>query len=119
MPDLSFKLNTTITFSTYNLRILEKAKAVFFRMGYDCIVTGGLEGNHMATSFHYRNMALDFRSTHIPADEREAVHKALCLEFGTAYPSGVGANYDVFLEGKGTTYEHYHCEADEKQRRGL
>lgn len=118
MPELKFKQNCTVCFSRANLAILEKAKRVFFRMGYDCIVTGGLEGNHSENSWHYRNAALDFGVKHIPQDKREAVKLELFEEFGCS-PRGIGQYYDVFYESIGTDNEHFHCEDDPKARRGL
>ena len=119
MPELTFKDNVTVCFSVNNQAILEKAKRVFFQLGYDCHVTGGLEGNHSQKSFHYRNAALDFGVKHIPADQRETVKKALCGEFGCRYPGGIGPNYDVLHEAQGTDNEHIHIEEDVKARRGL
>lgn len=94
--------------------ILAKAHSVMSTHGYDTVVTGGLEGAHSPQSAHYRNMALDFRSQHIPSGVRQIVYEALCREFGAVPATGKGTTYDVFWERRGEPQEHYHVEVNIK-----
>lgn len=109
MPNLLFKDNTSVTFSVYVNNILREVTKVMFSFGYDCIVTGGIEGTHGVYSAHYHGMALDFRSQHIPLDRRGLVFDALCKTFGCD-AKGHGTTYDVIWENQGTPNEHYHVE---------
>ena len=112
MPQLLFKDNVTVTFSVYNNSILDLAKQVMWDFGYDCVVTGGLEGTHGLYSAHYRGMALDFRVHHIPFDRRGLVYDALCTAFGCNPANGLGTTYDVIWEAQGKPHEHYHIEVN-------
>lgn len=112
MPKLQFKDNCCVCFSTYNNAILGMAQDVMYAQGYDCIVTGGLEGTHGIYSGHYRNMALDFRVHHIPSDRRGLVYDALCLRFGCDPANGLGTTYDVMWESQGKPQEHFHIEVN-------
>ena len=109
MPELLFKDNVTVTFSVYNNHIIGLVKKVMWEFGYDCVVTGGLEGTHGLYSAHYRGMGLDFRSQHIPVGMRGLVYDNLCTTFGCD-PNGIGTTYDVLWESRGKPNEHFHVE---------
>ena len=109
MPLLLFKDNVTVTFSVYNNNILDIVKKVMWDYGFDCVVTGGLEGTHGIYSAHYRAMGLDFRSQHIPVGKRGLVYDALCTALGCDH-TGKGTTYDVLWENQGKPNEHFHVE---------
>ena len=68
----------------------------------DCVVTSGNDSKHMATSWHYRGRALDFRTRNVPPLHRNSVAQ----EIGVS----LGENYDVVLEAT-----HLHVEFDPKE----
>jgi hypothetical protein len=111
MPRLLFKDNVSVTFSVYNNHILDLVTKVMFDFGLDCVVTGGLEGTHGLYSAHYRGMALDFRSQHIPSPKRGLVYDTLCTQFGCDH-TGKGTTYDVLWEAIGKPNEHFHIEVN-------
>lgn len=73
---------------------------------YSFIVTSGLDGKHSQGSLHYKGLALDVRTHHIPNEEKdfyaERIRKIL------------GDNYDVILEDRDGLNEHLHIEWDPK-----
>lgn len=108
-PQLLFKDNVSVTFSVYVNHILHEVSKVMTQFGYDTVVTGGIEGTHGTYSAHYRGMALDFRSQHIPYAKRGLVYDTLCKNFGCDH-AGKGTTYDVLWENQGTPNEHFHVE---------
>lgn len=109
MPALLFKDNVSVTFSVYVNNILQEVSKIMFNFGVDCIVTGGIDGTHGIYSAHYRAMALDFRSQHIPLAKRGLVFDSICTAFGCDH-SGKGTTYDVLWENQGLPNEHFHVE---------
>jgi hypothetical protein len=109
MNFLLFKDNVTVCFSVYVNHILRQVQDIMFQFGVDCVVTGGIEGTHSAYSAHYRNMALDFRTHHIPQAKRGLIFDTLCKAFDCDH-NGKGTTYDVLWESQGTPHEHYHVE---------
>lgn len=105
MPKLLFKDNVSVCFSVYNQAILAAAQVVFAQFGYDCIVTGGMDGVHSLYSAHYRNMALDFRTNHVPPEKRGLIFDVLVKALPTP-------TFDVLWEDRGKPNEHIHCEVN-------
>jgi hypothetical protein len=58
----------------------------------------------MVGSLHYKDRALDFRTKHLSAADKEALVTAVKRRLGT--------DYDVILENAGGTNEHLHVEYD-------
>ena len=81
--------------------IIEVGLKVFDSAGYDCVITGALDGPHGDRSCHYLMAALDLRNRHIPADERPGIVEGLEVQ--------LGKDYDVIDEG-----DHFHIEYDPK-----
>lgn len=69
-------------------------------------LTACLDGKHKTGSLHYKGLAVDIRSKHIPAAEKAKVLAAI--------KATLGRDYDVILEGEGTANEHLHVEWDQK-----
>ena len=104
------KIGVTITVNAQNDRIMRVAEVAYGEvMGPDfsVVVTSGNDGTHLATSLHYKNLALDFRTGHnweAPLmSEDEA--RELCEEL----KARLGMGFDVVLEK-----DHVHCEYDPK-----
>ena len=78
----------------------------FRSLGHDAIVTAAADGAHKPDSFHYRGLALDFRTKHvtIPSTKAEIVARVR-----DALPQ-----CDVLFENEGTPNEHLHVEYDPK-----
>lgn len=67
-------------------------------------VTAALDGKHMEGSLHYKGLAVDLRSHHIPHNRRADVMVEIRKK--------LGQDYDVIMEGAGTPNEHIHLEHD-------
>lgn len=87
-------------------------EAVLEDRGYECVITSGTDGQHghgpsqpgkADSTLHDDGEALDFRSRHIPATEREPIRAQIKL--------ALGKDYDVVLE---TDPPHFHLEHDPK-----
>ena len=48
----------------------------------ELMVTAGLDGKHMESSLHYKGLALDFRTNHLPPGEKDRVVTELRLRKG-------------------------------------
>ncbi len=77
------------------------AEDVFRGRGFDLIVTSVLEGNHHAGSLHYKGLAADVRTRHLPEGMKRVLHDELQTALGT--------DWDVVLES-----DHLHLEYDVK-----
>ncbi len=86
------------------LRGLDLALDVFQDVDEDCVLTSGRGGRHGRHSHHYKGLAFDLRSKHLSAELKEQVLAALI-----AY---LGSDYQIFLEGLGEIWEHFHIEYD-------
>lgn len=77
----------------------------------DAIVTSMNDGVHKIGSRHYSGEAVDLRSKHISNSVvKERVYNAL-------FKALAKEGFDVLLEGKGSTNEHFHIEYDPKGER--
>lgn len=76
-------------------------------LGVVGVVTSMNDSSHGAESLHYKDRAVDLRSKHISADNREHVFQELVRLLN---PLG----YDVLFENQGLDAEHYHVEWDPK-----
>ena len=83
------------------------AETVFTETGYDLIITSICDSKHGVNSLHYKGLAFDLRSKHLPT---EIIKKYLleCLK------KCFGKEWDVILEDLGGDNEHYHLEFDPK-----
>lgn len=79
------------------------ANDVFREMGFDCVVTAGVDGSHSRGSEHYKGDALDFRTRHIAT----GLHK----DIGEKIQARLGKDYDVVME---QNPPHAHLEYDPK-----
>lgn len=72
---------------------------VFRSFGVTPVITSGVDGRHMPESLHYKGLAFDFRTRHVPQGDLAAL---------TAHLSdALGGNFDVVLES-----DHVHVEFD-------
>lgn len=81
--------------------IYRAAEQVYAELSAECVVTSGMEGQHMAGSRHYRGEALDFRTRHLSAAARSRLRQRMA--------ELLGREYDVVLERT-----HLHVEYDPK-----
>lgn len=90
---------------------LAVALNIFTDFGVDCVVTSMCDsvhgGAHGSPSFHYFGMAADLRSKHLTEEQKDEVWRRLAQE--------LGSDWDVVLEFRGRTQEHFHCELDSAQ----
>lgn len=49
-------------------RIIVCIGQTFEKYGYEACITSSTEGKHMEGSLHYKGLAVDFRTNHIPSD---------------------------------------------------
>ena len=90
------------------LAVLVAADKVYGKRGLDAIITSTNEGKHKKNSFHYKDLAYDFRTHHVStSQERQKILQELRNE--------LGADYDCILENLNTPNEHIHIEQDIKQ----
>ncbi len=80
-------------------RMIDAAKAAYFPLNKDVVITSGFEGTHSIKSLHYQGKALDFRTRHLDDAERVEVMDKL--------KTGLGKQYDCVFEG-----DHFHVEFD-------
>jgi hypothetical protein len=66
-----------------------------------CTITAGEDGKHKHNSLHYKGLALDFRTRHVPPGLRPALAEAVRL--------ALGPQFDVVLHST-----HLHVEFDPK-----
>lgn len=67
--------------------------------GFQCVITSGTDGKHGVNSLHYKGLALDFRTRHLPPGVAGKI-AARCRE-------RLGNDYDIVVEG-----DHIHGEYD-------
>lgn len=105
MSDLRFKPNVNPG-RPHPMLVSALAVAVdtFRTEGKDCVVTSICDGRHRWDSFHYSGMAVDLRSKHLAPDQKDRVLRKL--------RSRIGDGWDVILEARNDTNEHYHLEFD-------
>ena len=83
-------------------QIIDAAKAAYFPLGLDVVITSGVDGTHHPNSLHYDGKALDLRTFHIETEtDREDIQMVLV--------SKLGADFDVLFEK-----DHFHIEYDPK-----
>ena len=86
-------------------RILEPAyiaDRIWKQFGWgDVVITGGIDGNHMANSSHYRGLAIDLRLPSFYSGKKEQDGLAL-MELQKAIPS-----WRVLMEG-----DHLHIQKE-------
>jgi len=80
-------------------KALNKIEAVYREHGEEAVITSTYEGNHMPSSLHYANLAVDIR---LPTKDKEKIAKQL--------KERLGDKYDVILE-----HNHIHIEYDPKR----
>jgi len=71
-------------------------------------ITSGNDSTHMGKSLHYENRAIDVRSQDLSESEKDTILATLKAKLN---PIG----YDVILESRGKTSEHFHLEYDPKE----
>ena len=64
--------------------------SIYEFLGYDCVITSGLDGAHSKTSLHYAGCALDFRTRQMIASDKKELSER-CKE-------ALGEDFDVVLE---------------------
>lgn len=87
---------------------IQIVQSCFEHFGWDCVITSGIEGKHMAGSKHYSGNACDFRVNFIPSvhDKQELFDKI---------KESLGKDFDIIWENQGTDSEHFHLESDPKE----
>ena len=86
--------------------VIEHAFAPYGVQGVYAVITSANDGQHMTTSKHYADLAIDLRSKHLRPEDKPKVLAAL--------ESALGPDYDIILECPGQPNEHFHCEYDPK-----
>jgi hypothetical protein len=76
------------------------AEGIYQDYGYECVVTSGRDGTHMAGSKHYGGDAIDLRTRHVKDNNTIAM---IAQELQIV----LGDDYDVVVEGT-----HIHVEYD-------
>ncbi len=69
--------------------VLIASEAIWKKHGKEVVVTGGMEGEHSAGSFHYYGLALDLRIHYFTKTEKNDVFQEL--------KRGLGSSFDVVL----------------------
>ena len=73
----------------------------------DLLITSANDSTHMRGSKHYTDDALDFRTKHLPAKDKQA----WLIELKRR----LGRSFDVVLESEDGANEHAHVEYDPKK----
>lgn len=69
-----------------------------------CMITSATDGVHGSDSLHFRGLALDFRTKHLPEAEKYGLVGEVKRR--------LGREFDVVLEDWGGENEHLHVEFD-------
>ena len=83
---------------------LQVANEVYFKHGYDCIVTSMNDGRHSRGSRHYIGHAVDLRTHHLDPDDRPKIATAIAERLRPI------EDFDVMHESIGTSNEHIHIQ---------
>lgn len=106
---LSLKSNVRFGSSEIAMCIANQIVMEIFReVGADCTITSANDSTHSTNSLHYKDRALDYRSHHLTAAEKDDVLAKMKERLNAP------AVFDVLLESRGTPNEHYHIEFDQK-----
>lgn len=106
LKDSSIDIRTATPYILYAMNV---ADLVFYKNGFECVITSINDGEHEAKSKHSDGNAFDARSHHIPSKfKKEEILKTLKIS--------LGRDYDVLLENLGEDNEHYHIEYDPDPR---
>ena len=95
------------------VQAIRTSAGVFLRHGVGPLVITSIEdGTHVANSLHYKGLAVDMRTRHLPLESSKVVAADIRAE--------LGKNYDVLNEGIGPGYDrqaaaHIHVEYDPKK----
>ena len=85
-------------------------QTVFEHYGYACTITSGADSEHKPksgrTSLHYSGLALDFRTKHMAAMDKEKVINAI--------RGALSNQFQILFENVGLPLEHLHIEWDIK-----
>jgi hypothetical protein len=73
-------------------------------LSQDMLITSGNDSTHMKGSKHFLDWALDFRTKHLTATQKQAL--------ADTAKKRLGREYDVILESVGKVNEHLHVEYD-------
>ena len=76
-----------------------KVEECYQKLGFECVITSGSDGQHMKGSLHYKGLALDFRKRNVPIVMRPKLLKAI--------RQALGPDFDVVDEK-----DHIHTEFD-------
>jgi len=79
------------------------SESAYRRGGYDCVITSLLDGRHSPTSLHYAGSAVDLRTRHVSAEDREPLAQLIS--------ESLGIDYDVILEDT-----HLHIEYQPRRK---
>ena len=100
MPEVRMKRGVVLMGDSPILfKMIDAAKAAYFPLEKDVVITSGFEGTHAHNSLHYKGLALDFRTRHLTDNQRVEVMDHLRARLGD--------DYDVVFEG-----DHFHVEFD-------
>lgn len=86
------------------LLAIQVANECHFKMGYDCIITSLLDGQHSRGSRHYLGHAVDLRVRHIKDIHRETIADEIRARLS---PLG---DFDVMYEDVDTDNAHIHIQ---------
>jgi hypothetical protein len=76
-----------------------RVEGCYEKLGLECVITSGTDGQHIKGSLHYKGLALDFRKRTVPVAMRPKLLKAI--------RQALGPDYDVLEES-----DHVHVELD-------
>lgn len=75
--------------------------SVYSKHGVEMVITAGTDGKHSPGSLHYVGLAVDLRTSNVPADKLKTLEVAL--------QDSLQAQFDVILES-----DHFHVEFQPK-----
>ena len=94
------RLDTLVPQMTEILPIVD---LIFGNFDRDCWITSTNDGHHMVGSLHYKNLAFDMRSKHLP-DENTKSRVLGMLR------TALGWQFDVIYEDPSGPNQHFHVE---------
>lgn len=93
------KVGVTLGYVPAMIHLMQTVDQVYRDHGYGCVLTSGTDGAHKQGSLHYADRALDYRTRHVTAVDRQRLADEIARR--------LGAMYDVVLES-----DHLHVEWD-------
>jgi hypothetical protein len=79
--------------TTPTLLAVMVAKEAYSELGFDLVITAGIDGKHVSGSSHYEGNAIDLRTRAIPADKQAELLARIQERLGDDYFAQIEADH--------------------------